>query len=50
MGNYHLLNKDSIGFCGSREASEKGLQAAYGRIAWLGGDLLKNKGAPASAP
>ena len=21
-----------------------------GRIAWLGGDLLKNKGAPASAP
>ncbi len=29
MGNYHLLNKNSIGFCGSREASEKGLQAAY---------------------
>jgi DNA processing protein len=29
MGNYHLLNKDSIGFCGSREVSEKGLQAAY---------------------
>jgi len=26
------------------------LQHELGRIAWLGGDLLKNKGAPASAP
>ncbi|MCY7334417.1 MAG: DNA-protecting protein DprA [Pseudanabaena sp. CAN_BIN31] len=29
LGNHHILNEPSVGFCGSREASDKGLQAAY---------------------
>jgi DNA processing protein len=29
LGNHHLLNETSVGFCGSREASDKGIQAAY---------------------
>lgn len=29
LGNHQLLNKASVGFCGSRKASNKGIQAAY---------------------
>jgi len=39
VGNLELLKKTSVGFCGSREATEKGLAAA-----WDSADLLARQG------
>lgn len=35
-GNFDLLRKTSVGFCGSRDASEKGLATAWGSADLLG--------------
>jgi len=39
LGNLELFQKKSVGFCGSREATEKGLEAA-----WDSADLLAREG------
>jgi len=39
LGNLELFEKKSVGFCGSREATEKGLAAA-----WDSADLLSREG------
>ncbi len=39
LGNLELLHKESVGFCGSREATEKGLATA-----WDSADLLAREG------
>ena len=39
MGNLDLLNRKSVGFCGSREATEKGIATA-----WASAELLAKEG------